>query len=158
MDIQLHNEGAHIGDGLYQVVLTVTDKDGDSTPASQTFQVATLAPPTPASPTFSTSRFPATRGAPVKPHIGSGASVQADLVAQSIVISGEVAGNVKASVKVDLHGQPTIGDVAQLDRAAIDGDEAMHDGQPESTAGGGVAGRDVGWLGPESAEGLVALG
>ncbi len=31
--------------------------------------------------------------------IGSGASVQADLVAQSIIISGEVAGDVRASVR-----------------------------------------------------------
>ena len=44
--------------------------------------------------------------------IGSGASVQADLVAQSIVISGEVAGNVKASVKVDLHATGSVkGDI-----------------------------------------------
>src|SRR5258708_5278439 len=35
--------------------------------------------------------------------IGSGASVQADLVAQTIVISGAVAGHVMASVKIDLH-------------------------------------------------------
>ena len=35
--------------------------------------------------------------------IGSGAVVHADLVAQRILISGAVAGNVLASVKVDLH-------------------------------------------------------
>jgi cytoskeletal protein CcmA (bactofilin family) len=45
--------------------------------------------------------------------IGSGASVQADLVAQSIVISGEVTGNVLASVKVDLHSTGSVkGDIA----------------------------------------------
>jgi cytoskeletal protein CcmA (bactofilin family) len=44
--------------------------------------------------------------------IGSGASVQADLVAQNIVISGEVAGNVLASVKVDLHATGSVkGDI-----------------------------------------------
>jgi len=44
--------------------------------------------------------------------IGSGASVQADLVAQTIVISGEVAGNVLASVKVDLHAGGSVkGDI-----------------------------------------------
>ena len=44
--------------------------------------------------------------------IGSGASVQADLVAQSIIISGEVAGDVRASVKVDLHATGSVtGDI-----------------------------------------------
>src|SRR5436305_13923184 len=37
--------------------------------------------------------------------IGAGASVEADLAAKTIVISGAVAGNVVASVKVEL--QPT---------------------------------------------------
>ena len=42
-----------------------------------------------------------------------GASVQADLVAQSIVVSGEVAGNVLASVKVDLRATGSVkGDIA----------------------------------------------
>jgi cytoskeletal protein CcmA (bactofilin family) len=45
--------------------------------------------------------------------IGAGASVQADLVAQTIVVSGAVAGNVKASVKVDLHATASVtGDIA----------------------------------------------
>ncbi|HEX3646381.1 MAG TPA: polymer-forming cytoskeletal protein [Vicinamibacterales bacterium] len=45
--------------------------------------------------------------------IGSGASIQADLVAQTIVISGEVAGNVLAGVKVDLHATGSVkGDIA----------------------------------------------
>src|SRR5664280_1966596 len=61
-------------------------------------------------------------------------------------------------VKVHLHGQPKAGDVAELDRAAIDGDEAMDDGQSESAAGRRVTRRAVGRLGPEPAEGLVALG
>src|ERR1035438_10842715 len=61
-------------------------------------------------------------------------------------------------MEVDLHPQPRTGVVGQLDRAAVDGDEAMHDGQPEPAAGRTVPGRAVGWLAPESAEGLVALG
>jgi cytoskeletal protein CcmA (bactofilin family) len=45
--------------------------------------------------------------------IGAGASVQADLVAQTIVISGAVAGNVLASVKVDLHDTASVhGDIS----------------------------------------------
>ena len=45
--------------------------------------------------------------------IGAGASVEADLVAQTIVISGAVAGNVQASVKVDLHATASVsGDIA----------------------------------------------
>ena len=40
--------------------------------------------------------------------IGAGASVEADLVAQTIVISGAVAGNVKASVKVDLRATASV--------------------------------------------------
>ena len=44
--------------------------------------------------------------------IGAGASVEADLVAQTIVISGAVAGNVKASVKVDLQATASVnGDI-----------------------------------------------
>ena len=43
--------------------------------------------------------------------IGAGASVEADLVAQTIVISGTVKGNVLATVKIDLH-----------DTAAVSGD------------------------------------
>lgn len=45
--------------------------------------------------------------------IGAGASIKADLVAQTIVISGEVAGNVRATVKVDLHATGSVtGDIA----------------------------------------------
>ena len=45
--------------------------------------------------------------------IGAGASVEADLVAQSIVISGAVAGNVQASVRVDLLSTASVnGDIA----------------------------------------------
>ena len=45
--------------------------------------------------------------------IGAGASVEADLVAQTIVISGAVAGNVQASVRVDLHPTASVnGDIA----------------------------------------------
>lgn len=44
--------------------------------------------------------------------IGAGASVEADLAAQTIVISGTVAGNVKASVKVDLQATASVtGDI-----------------------------------------------
>ncbi len=44
--------------------------------------------------------------------IGAGASVKADLVAQTIIISGAVAGNVRASVKVDLQATGSVnGDV-----------------------------------------------
>lgn len=44
--------------------------------------------------------------------IGAGASVEADLVAQTIVISGTVAGNVRASVKVDLQATASVtGDI-----------------------------------------------
>ena len=44
--------------------------------------------------------------------IGSGASVKADLVAKTIIISGTVAGNVLASVKVDLHETASVaGDI-----------------------------------------------
>jgi len=43
--------------------------------------------------------------------IGAGASVQADLVAQTI--SGAVAGNILASVKVDLHATASVsGDIS----------------------------------------------
>ena len=45
--------------------------------------------------------------------IGAGASIKADLVAQTIVISGAVAGNVLASVKVDLQVTGSVnGDIA----------------------------------------------
>src|SRR3954451_14347580 len=44
--------------------------------------------------------------------IGAGASVQADLAAQTIIISGAVTGDVKASVKVDLQATATVdGDI-----------------------------------------------
>jgi cytoskeletal protein CcmA (bactofilin family) len=44
--------------------------------------------------------------------IGPGASVQADLVARTIVVSGDVAGNLQASVKVDLQATATVkGDI-----------------------------------------------
>jgi cytoskeletal protein CcmA (bactofilin family) len=44
--------------------------------------------------------------------IGTGASIKADLVAKSIIISGTVAGNVLASVKVDLHSTASVaGDI-----------------------------------------------
>jgi hypothetical protein len=40
--------------------------------------------------------------------IGVGAAIQADLVAQTIIISGAVTGNVKASVKVDLRATGSV--------------------------------------------------
>ena len=44
--------------------------------------------------------------------IGAGASVEANLVAQTIVISGAVTGNVQASVKVDLEATASVkGDI-----------------------------------------------
>jgi cytoskeletal protein CcmA (bactofilin family) len=44
--------------------------------------------------------------------IGAGASVEADLVAQTIVISGTVKGNVLATVKIDLHDTASVsGDI-----------------------------------------------
>jgi cytoskeletal protein CcmA (bactofilin family) len=44
--------------------------------------------------------------------IGVGAAIQADLVAQSIIISGAVSGNVLASVKVDLRATGSVdGDI-----------------------------------------------
>lgn len=44
--------------------------------------------------------------------IRNGASVQADLVAETIVVSGSVTGNVLASVKVDLHATASVtGDI-----------------------------------------------
>jgi cytoskeletal protein CcmA (bactofilin family) len=44
--------------------------------------------------------------------IGAGASIKADLVAQTIIISGAVAGNVRAGVKVDLHATGSVtGDI-----------------------------------------------
>jgi len=54
--------------------------------------------------------------------IGTGASVQADLVAQTIVVSGAVAGNVKASVKVDLQSTASVqGDITSPLIAMQDG-------------------------------------
>src|SRR5438270_3558738 len=54
--------------------------------------------------------------------IGAGASVAADLVAQTIVISGEVTGNVNATVKVDLHASAAVhGDVSTPLIAMADG-------------------------------------
>jgi len=45
--------------------------------------------------------------------IGAGALVKADLVAQTIIISGAVVGNVRASVKVDLRATGSVdGDIA----------------------------------------------
>ncbi|MCU1383644.1 MAG: hypothetical protein JWL71_2341 [Acidobacteria bacterium] len=44
--------------------------------------------------------------------IGPDASVEADLVAQTIVVSGAVVGNVLATVKVDLHATASVkGDI-----------------------------------------------
>jgi len=44
--------------------------------------------------------------------IGEGASIKADLIAQTIVISGAVAGNVRAKVKVDLRATGSVeGDI-----------------------------------------------
>ena len=44
--------------------------------------------------------------------IGVGANVRADLVAQTIIISGGVTGNVKASVRVDLRSTGSVdGDI-----------------------------------------------
>ena len=44
--------------------------------------------------------------------IGAGASIKADLVAQTIIISGAVVGNVRASVKVDLRATGSVaGDI-----------------------------------------------
>jgi len=54
--------------------------------------------------------------------IGAGASVEADLVAQTIVISGAVAGNVKASVKIDLQASGSVnGDIVAPLLAMSDG-------------------------------------
>ena len=45
--------------------------------------------------------------------IGAGASIKADLIARTIIISGAVAGNVRASVKVDLKATGVVnGDIA----------------------------------------------
>jgi cytoskeletal protein CcmA (bactofilin family) len=54
--------------------------------------------------------------------IGPGASVAADLAAQTIIISGDVTGNVNAKVKVDLHATATVhGDVSTPLLAMADG-------------------------------------
>ena len=54
--------------------------------------------------------------------IGAGAAVEADLVAQTIVISGAVKGNVLASVKVDLHATASVtGDITAPVLAMADG-------------------------------------
>ena len=48
----------------------------------------------------------------VDAHLG-GASIKADLVAQTIIISGAVTGNVKANVKVELRATGSVtGDIA----------------------------------------------
>ena len=44
--------------------------------------------------------------------IGAGAAVQADLVARTIVVSGDVTGNLQASVRVELQSTATVeGDI-----------------------------------------------
>lgn len=54
--------------------------------------------------------------------IGPGASVEADLVAQTIVVSGAVTGNVQATVKVDLQATGSVkGDIAAPLIAMADG-------------------------------------
>jgi cytoskeletal protein CcmA (bactofilin family) len=54
--------------------------------------------------------------------IGAGASVAADLAAQTIIISGEVTGNVNAKVKVDLHATAAVhGNVSTPLLAMADG-------------------------------------
>ena len=54
--------------------------------------------------------------------IGPGASVQADLVAQTIVISGDVTGNLLATVRVDLQATATVkGDIVAPVIAMADG-------------------------------------
>jgi cytoskeletal protein CcmA (bactofilin family) len=54
--------------------------------------------------------------------IGAGASVEADLVAQSIVISGAVTGNVMATVKIDLHATALVhGDITTPSLVMADG-------------------------------------
>ena len=64
--------------------------------------------------------------------IGAGASVQADLVAQTIVISGDVTGNLQATVKVDLQATATVnGDInapviVMADGAVVTGQVHAH--------------------------------
>src|SRR3954466_2831026 len=54
--------------------------------------------------------------------IGTGASVQADLVARTIVVSGAVTGNVLASVKVDLRATASVtGDISTPALVIADG-------------------------------------
>ena len=54
--------------------------------------------------------------------IGAGASIKADLVAQTIIISGAVVGNVRASVKVDLQATGSVnGDIAATLLVMADG-------------------------------------
>jgi cytoskeletal protein CcmA (bactofilin family) len=54
--------------------------------------------------------------------IGAGASVEADLAAQTIVISGAVTGNVKATVKVELQATASVdGDIVAPLLAMADG-------------------------------------
>jgi cytoskeletal protein CcmA (bactofilin family) len=54
--------------------------------------------------------------------IGAGASVAADLAAQTIIISGAVTGNVNAKVKVDLHATAAVhGDISTPLIAMADG-------------------------------------
>jgi hypothetical protein len=42
---------------------------------------------------------------------------------------------VRSRVQVDLHGQAKAGDFGQLNRAAINGDEAIHDRQSQPATG-----------------------
>lgn len=64
--------------------------------------------------------------------IGPGASVEADLVAQTIVVSGAVKGNVQARVKVDLQSTASvIGDIVSPLIVMADG--AMVTGKVDAT-------------------------
>ena len=64
--------------------------------------------------------------------IGAGASVEADLVAQTIVISGAVTGNVLASIKVDLHATAAVtGDITAPVLSMAEG--ALVTGKVDST-------------------------
>lgn len=54
--------------------------------------------------------------------IGVGAAIRADLVAQTIIISGAVTGNIKASVKVDLRATGSVdGDITSPMLVMADG-------------------------------------
>lgn len=64
--------------------------------------------------------------------IGAGATIKADLVAQTIIISGTVAGNVRASVKVDLQATGVVnGDIASPLLVMADG--ALITGRVDAT-------------------------